>query len=162
MKKIILLSLSAVISLVSICQPNTRQLLDGVWTEKQNGTAEIKWCFHSKKGMFNNIQFWSNPIQVGGLYRLGRFNFDEKTNGLKLVFEKTFSATNATAETHESTETKEWIIVSVSDNEMIIRRPVIWDSEKKYKNFDGNTVAIRLKKIRSQVQDLPQTETSQR
>ena len=160
MKKIILFPLiSFAFSLASFCQSNTKKLLHGVWTEKANGTTEIKWTFHSK-GVFNNVSFWSNPIQLGGTYRVGKFTFDENANKLSLNFQNTFIATNEKVETHVSQDTKEWEIKSISENEMIIKRPVIRESEKKYKSFDGNTVEIRLIKISSQIQDpenLPQT-----
>jgi len=151
-KQIFITALGLLFSLSSLCQSLNKYLLNGVWTEKENGITEIKWTFHSN-GSFNNVSFWNNPVQVGGAYRVGKFSLDEKANTLKLVFEKIFTSTNEIVETHTDQDIKYWQIKSMTDDEIVIRRPAIWESDKKSKSYDGSTIEIRLKKLNYQIQD---------
>lgn len=146
MKKLILLCLLCItLTISTFSQTLNKALLTGVWTEKDNGITEIKWAFNSN-GSFNSISFWNNPIQVGGIYRVGKFMLDESKNSFTITYEKTFTATNTSVETHDNFEVKEWRIKSISENEMVLTRPPTGDFEKKLPNFDGNNIEIRLRK----------------
>ncbi len=128
-------------------------MLTGIWTEKDNGITEIKWAFNSN-GTFNSIAFWNNPVQVGGVYRVGKFNLDETKNSFTITFEKTFIATNNSVETNDNLEIKQWQVKSISENEIVITRPPINDNDKKLPNFNGTNIEIRLKKTSQQLQAL--------
>jgi hypothetical protein len=146
MKKLIpLCFLSITLTISTFGQNLNNALLTGLWTEKDNGITVIKWAFNSN-GTFSSIAFWNNPVQVGGVYRVGKFILDENKKSFTITFEKTFTSTNNSVETHDNLEIKEWQVKSFSENEIVITRPPSSDYDKKLPTFNGSIIEIRLKK----------------
>jgi hypothetical protein len=143
--KISLCLLSIILTVSTFSQTLNKTLLSGLWTEKDNRITEIKWAFNSN-GTFNSIAFWNNPVQVGGVYRVGKFNLDDTKNSFTITYEKTFTATNNSVETHDNLEIKHWQVKSISENEIVITRQPSNENDKKLPNFNGTDIEIRLKK----------------
>jgi hypothetical protein len=146
MKKIFsLIVLCLSISLFGFSQMDTKYLSEGIWTEKENGISELKWTFHTN-GSFNQISFWNNPTQLGGTFNSGKFNYDKNSNTIQLNYEKYALVTNDRIEVDKSEKNIEWKIKSISENEMVINRPINKELEKQLKSYDGKNVDIVLKR----------------
>jgi hypothetical protein len=146
MKKLFMLSLfCCCFSLFGFSQMDTKYLSEGIWTEKENGISELKWTFHSS-GTFNQIAFWNNSSQVGGTFSNGKFNYDKNSNIIKLNYEKYSLITNDSIEVDKFEKNIEWKIKSISENEMVINRPINKELEKQLKSYDGKNVDIVLRR----------------
>lgn len=131
------------ISLACFSQIDTKYLSEGIWTEKENGISELKWTFHTN-GSFNQIAFWNNPTQVGGTFNSGKFTYNKNSNTMQLNYEKYSLITNDNIEADKFEKDIEWKIKSISENEMIINRPINKELEKQLKSYDGKNVDIVL------------------
>jgi hypothetical protein len=144
MKKLFMLGLFCFsIGLFAFSQIETKALYEGIWTEKDNGISALKWTFHSN-GNFNQISFWNNSSQVGGTFNNGKFIYDAKSSTIKLDYIKYSLITNERIEVDTFKKTMEWKIKSISENEIVINRPINKELEKQFESYDGKNVDIIL------------------
>ena len=144
MKQVFILGLFCItFNQFAFSQIETKYLYEGVWTEKDNGISVLKWTFHSD-GKFNQISFWNNGTQIGGTTNCGKIEFDENSNTLNFSYEKYSRTTNDNIEIGKSEEKLQWKIKSISQNEIVINRPINKPLEKQLKSYDGKTVDIVL------------------
>ncbi len=152
MKKVMIAAVMCCSMNAIFAQSVSTPLTEGTWTEKQNGISEIKWTF-SSTGVFNNIMFW-NSATIGGLLRKGHFDYDKHSGDMKLVFQKTASLLNdGEPVSTDDNKTEVWTIKSISANEILIKRPVKYDFEKKLDSYDGKNVDVSLIRVSIQVQN---------
>ena len=146
MKKLFIVSLFFYsFSLSGFSQIDTKYLSEGIWTEKENGISELKWTFHTN-GSFNQIAFWNNPTQIGGTFSNGKFNYNKNSNTIQLNYEKYSLITNQNIEVDKFEKNIEWKIKSITENEMVINRPINKELEKQLKSYDGKNVDIVLRR----------------
>jgi len=144
MKKVFALWICCLtISLACFSQMQLESLYKGIWTERDNGYSVFKWSFNSN-GSFNQISFWNNPTEAGGTFSNGKFYFDNETNLLSLNYLKYSLIRNDSMEVNKFNKKIEWKIKSISENEIVINRPINRELEKQLTSYDGKNVDIIL------------------
>lgn len=147
MKKLFILGLCCAIFNQSVfSQLDTKHLYEGVWTEKDNGISALKWTFHSA-GKFNQIAFWNNGVEIGNTVSCGNIVYDNTTNTLNFTYEKYALTTNDKLDSGKSDKQMQWKIKSITENEIVINRPVNTELEKQLKSYDGKNVDIVLRRL---------------
>jgi hypothetical protein len=111
------------------------------WQEDQ---TSIVWTF-TDSGTFTACRFWMNLNKKQGGFALkkGTFQLEDSAKIMRVTFDSTYTIySKDSISISSNTDTQVWNLVTVTDNKLVVKRPPVWEPEKRRVTGNNQITAI--------------------